>query len=532
MILRHSTEVNPTGQSAETAQRVLVVGGGIPAVAAAQALMETGVQVTFARFRDVAEHVYFDMPAVHVGDYLRDLSAELDEVEIVDITRAPVVWRDHGVFRATFEDGTESAYDCLLLAPGISLRPIPLDLPVETELFTSRIKALPGQQVLFLMDYKELTHPALGMSAIRIAAETARNGGKAVVCFRHAPVLHVFGEALYDSARKDGVQFVRYGEESPKVQRLGDGGNPAGFRLAVSDIIDSENEFVWDCDRIVAVTGPDASSISEWARTMADGDLDERGFMLSDNIHSNSGRSFASGVFVVGEATGNLDLIGCMAQARAAAAQAEAWMRRSRLKREDDFLSVSTACVRCLTCYRVCPHSALSLQPQVSRSRIEPSPSFCLECGICASVCPSGAISLRAYPEESIAGLIKELTPSEISGLTFVFGCQRSAGIIAESIDMPENARFLAVPCAGSVSDYIIWGVLAAGARGVLVVGCHHGNCRSDSGTELAAARVERGKGLGVFGGKPPRIGYFTIAPNESARFQRLLHEFLGNDLP
>ncbi len=287
---------------------------------------------------------------------------------------------------------------------------------------------------------------------------------------------------------------------------------------------------MWDFDRLVTVTGPDPSSIPEWAARMAGNDLDGQGFVLSDSIHSSLGSSVSSGVFIIGEASGNLDLIDCKAQAKAAAAQAHTWISTSRLKRDEENLSISTACARCLTCYRVCPHGALSLQPQASRSRIEPSQAFCVECGICASVCPTAAISLSACSEESIAGFIGEVQPSDISKTTFVFGCRRSAGIIAESINMPENVRFFSVPCAGSVSEYSIWSALAAGAKGVLVVGCHHGNCYSHTGTSLAAARVEKGQGIGVFDGKPPRIGYFTIAPNESARFQRLMSQFLDDE--
>ncbi len=467
MIVKHSNEQVPTPKSSEATPRALIMGGGMPAMIAAQALMEIGIKVTFARFRDIPEHVYFEDPSIDSGNYIKDFSSALDEIEIVDVRRVPVVQRVQGLFAVAFDNGVESLYDCLFLAPGVSLKPKPWGLPDEVELFTSRIRIQPEERVAFLMDYRELTDPALGMSAMRIAAEHVHNGGGAVVCFRHAPVRHVFGETLYDSARKTGLQFIRYGEDPPAIEVFNDKKSKL-FKVAVKDIIDSENEFVWDFGRLITVTGPDPSSIPEWAARMANDDLDDQGFMLSDSIHSSLGRSLASGVFAIGEATGNLDLIDCMAQARAAAVQAHAWIKTSRLKRDEETLSISTACARCLTCYRVCPHGSLSLQPQVSRSQIEPSQAFCEECGICASVCPTAAISLSVCPEESIADFIGEVQPSDISKTTFVFGCRRSAGIMAESINMPENVRFFSVPCAGSVSEYSIWSALAAGAKGGL----------------------------------------------------------------
>lgn len=528
MIAEHSTEATPNEHRDETTPRALIVGGGVSAALAAKALSEMGIQVTFARFRDVSSQLYYALPEMDGNVLTESLSPEFGNIEIIDVIKAPAVRKNNGVFSAEYEDGSASVYDCLLLAPGLSLKQRSPNLPEETELFTAQMQIVPGRRVAFLLDCEELSSPAAGMAAILVAAANERGGGESVVCFRHAPVLHVFGETLYDAARRTGVKFVRFGEEIPELRVSDDCEGQKQFQLLVKDSIDSENDFVWDCDRVVEVTGPDVSTIPEWAVKMAGSDIDPQGFMLSDSVRSASGCSLSSGVFVVGEATGTTDLIRCMAQAKAAALRAHAWVERSRVKREDEPVSISTACVRCLTCYRVCPHGALSLSPQASRSKIDPSSSFCLECGICASVCPSDAISLRDGIEASVTGLIEELQPSKISETTFVFGCRRSAGLIAQSIQMPDNTRFIAVPCAGSVSEYAIWSTLAAGAGGVLVVGCHHGNCHSHKGTELAASRVERGRALGVPGDNPPRIGYFTIAPNEAARFQRMLKEFLN----
>jgi coenzyme F420-reducing hydrogenase delta subunit/Pyruvate/2-oxoacid:ferredoxin oxidoreductase delta subunit len=526
MMVNPSADVNRTMPSDEAIPKALVMGGGMSALIAAQALAETGVHVTLARFHEIHNNLYLPAPASAEIDEIKRLNPDSAGVEIIDVERAPMVSREQGFFKASFADVTESVFDAVLLAPSLALMPKPTGLPEEVELFSAQTTVIPGRKVCFVMDYQDLSHPILGMSAIQIAAQNVRDGGESMVCFKHAPVLHMFGETAYDSARKAGVLFVRYGEAAPTIQQATGEEGQARFRVTVKDVVDSDNDFAFGCDRIVAVTGPDPSSIPEWAVKIAHGDVDDRGFMLSESIHCHSGSSFTSGVFAVGEATGNLDLITGNAQARAAAAHAKAWIEKSRSRRDEEILSVSTACVRCLTCFRVCPHAAISLLPQTSRSRVEPSSSFCHECGICAAVCPSSAISMTSGPENSSADFIKNVDPSEISKTTFVFGCQRSAGVMTKKIDMPERVEFLAVPCAGSVSEHAIWSTLAVGAKGVLVVGCHHGNCASHRGTELAAARVRRGRQLGVFGGELPRIGYLTVAPNEEARFLRLLNEF------
>jgi len=517
---------NAIEQAEATVLRALIVGGGTSAQVAAQSLADMGVDVTFARLSDIPSKVYISLPGPNVGEAMKEISTDLEGVQIIDVDRAPAVRRAEGRFRAVFQDATESCFECLFVAPGVALRPKPAALPETAELFDSRTEIQPGERVAFLTDCLSPSDPALTMAAIKMAAQNVLDGGQSLVCFKHVAVAHLFGESLYDWARNAGVQFLRYGSEMPTIFTDGQGGGSARFRLKARDLIDSEEESVFDCDRVMAVTGPDASSIPQWAVEMADGDRDDEGFLLSESIHCHSGGSFAGGVFVVGEATGSLDLITCVAQAKAAAAKAKAWMSGFDLTAKAEPISVSTACARCLTCHRVCPHKAMSVKPEPSRPRVEPWPLWCRECGICASSCPAVAIRMAKYPEDVMISRVREIGPAALEQTTVVFGCQRSAGLLAESIRVPEHVQFFAVPCAGWVSEHVIWSTLSAGAGGVLVVGCHHGNCASNTGTDRAAARIRRGLDTGLFRQGRPRLGYATIAPNEAARFERLLSRF------
>ncbi|MBI4963159.1 MAG: hydrogenase iron-sulfur subunit [Desulfomonile tiedjei] len=507
--------------------RVLVVGSGMAAEVAARSMAEMGIDVTFARVRGAQPNVCFAHPGTTMEEASQFMQHDPQGVEVLDVDSAPVVNRALGGFRAVFEDHADALFDCLFLAPGISLKPVPAMLPESTELFSARTVVGTNERVAFLLDFLEPSDAANGMAAIELAVQNVLNGGSSAVCFRNVPVMHLFGETIYQGARKAGVQFVRFGDQLPHVVFSTGAEGPARFRVSVVDVIDEENEWAWDCDRVISVTGPDPSSIPKWAVEMAKGELDSGGFLLADSVHCASGSSFGSGVFLVGEATGSLDMLGCVATARAAAAKAVAGIRRSSLETEDQAVSVSTACARCLTCYRICPHEALLLGTESSQGRVQPWLPFCRKCGICESVCPTMAIRLKDSPEESLISTMRSSSPSEIGETTFVFGCRRSAGVIAESAQLPKDVRFQAVPCAGNVSEYMIWSTLAAGAKAVLLVGCHNGNCASRTGTHWAAARVQRGVASGILGQETPRIGYLTVAANEPARFQRLLGEFI-----
>jgi quinone-modifying oxidoreductase, subunit QmoB len=524
---KQSSNIQHQDSSNRGPGRALLIGGGITALIAAETLKETGFHVTFVRIAGVTSHPYLSRGRPELQDYLGKLSQGLQGVEIIDSELAPEVRRNRDGFGAAFQDGRNAEYDCLFLAPGVSLKPKPQTLPDRVELFHAGIEIPPGARVAFLMDHPELSDPALGMSAIKAATENSLSGGVSVICFRHAPVMGMLGETILDDARKAGVRFIRFREQSPPSVSL-DSATPEFISLAVHDMIDDDRLSEFSCERLFVVTGPDSSSIPQWAAKMSHEDLDDRGFLLSDSVHCASGCSWSSGVFIVGEATGNLDLLTCVAQARAAAAKAKAWLTQSLSSVGAECVSTSDACVRCLTCLRVCPHHAISLPEETSISRIEATPALCRECGICASVCPSVAIRLRRWPEQAMTGRIEEMPQGDIAQTVFVFGCEKSAGLMAESVDIPESVRFIGVPCAGSVSDYIIWSTLAAGAKGVLVVGCHNGNCASHKGTDMAASRVERVLSSGLLSQEAAGMKYLTVAANEPARFGRLLKEFVA----
>jgi coenzyme F420-reducing hydrogenase delta subunit/Pyruvate/2-oxoacid:ferredoxin oxidoreductase delta subunit len=503
----------------------LIVGAGSSAAVAARALAAMGVKATFARLRDGKSQACFAHPAVSV-EKARELPShvhDLSGVEVLDLDRAPDIRREYGRFVVSWGDDAPKSYDCVLLSPEISLRAAPSAMPQDAELFSAEADIGHAAKMAFVLDYDGPSDPALGMCAIKAAAANVGLGGESVVCLRHAPVRHLFGEALYNEARRIGVSFVRFGETPPAF--LCDAQGPARFRIVVEDVIDKDHEYVFDCDRLFAVTGPDPVTVAPWAsETASPYDVDHRGFLLSDNVRCVSGRAFSSGLFIIGEAAGNLDLLDAIAQAEAAATNAYTWMRTSQGTQPP--VSVSSSCVGCLTCYRVCPHRAVTINPGKSPASVTVQAAWCRRCGLCATVCPAAAITAMFSGDESLLAAIEETPRRNLNRTAFVFGCRRSAGVAARRVQLPEDVRFIEVPCAGRVSERVIWRTLAAGAAGVLVVGCHEGNCASDRGTDFALRRVLRGRAVGVFQQGPPALAYATIAANEPARLEKMVREF------
>jgi len=301
------------------------------------------------------------------------------------------------------------------------------------------------------------------------------------------------------------------------------------WRITGRDVIEQGEAFTFECERVVSVTGPDPSSIPGWLSGLLEGDLDREGFLLSDSVHGLAGRSFRSGVFAVGEVTGNLDLLRVIVQARAVAGQVRSWMLRSDRAAHDVSVSVAESCIRCLTCYRLCPHAAISFAAAAAHSRMQIWPGSCEECGICVSECPRCSLDLVGYPDEGWREVLSEVAGSPRSDLVVMFACKRSAARLAQQGNIPATARVITVPCAGRVSEAMIWAALAGGARGIVVAGCHPGNCASETGNQWARSRVAQMNEalIALVGPKPlPAVIYLPVAANEPARFARMLEEY------
>jgi len=68
-------------------------------------------------------------------------------------------------------------------------------------------------------------------------------------------------------------------------------------------------------------------------------------------------------------------------------------------------------CVFCLTCYRFCPHGAITWDNRAVINELA-----CQGCGICASQCPNDAIQVRNFTDDQIAAQIAALDPSLTPG--------------------------------------------------------------------------------------------------------------------
>jgi len=102
-----------------------------------------------------------------------------------------------------------------------------------------------------------------------------------------------------------------------------------------------------------------------------------------------------------------------------------------------------------------------------------------------------------------------------------------SAGIAR--IKSPANIRAVRVPCSGRVSPELVMRAFDQGADGVLVLGCHIGECHYDTGNHRAAKRLPILRSLMTFVGlEPERLRLDWVSASEGERFSRIAEEFTG----
>jgi coenzyme F420-reducing hydrogenase delta subunit len=88
----------------------------------------------------------------------------------------------------------------------------------------------------------------------------------------------------------------------------------------------------------------------------------------------------------------------------------------------------------------------------------------------------------------------------------------------------PPNVRVIRVPCSGAVNPFYIVKALQHGADGVLVSGCHPGDCHYLSGNLLARRKFQLLDSLlGHLGIEPGRVQFSWVSAAEGQKFAQVI---------
>ena len=92
----------------------------------------------------------------------------------------------------------------------------------------------------------------------------------------------------------------------------------------------------------------------------------------------------------------------------------------------------------------------------------------------------------------------------------------------------PPNIRIIRVMCSGRIEPSYLLRALELGADGVIVTGCHLGDCHYIAGNEQAKKRVEMTTELlETMGIDPRRLRLEWISASEGGRFASVMTDFV-----
>ena len=389
-------------------------------------------------------------------------------------------------------------------------------------------KQLAGKRVAFLTGLVEESNPVITEEIMHCAFELQQEFNKQTYIFtRNLKVAANGLEALYRQTKKAGVVYMKSTETIPDIQVDTDGTIHISY---VDEIIRETFKLIPDVMVIDETLQP--SDFSHDLSNKLEIDRGPDGFIQSDNVHRATVFTNRKGIFVAGFSRH----VQTREERQADVCSAALAVLNLYQKPPEDpvgkaHINFSGHCVGCLTCFRVCPYGAISLDP-----RVTVDPLACEGCGLCAAECPRFAITINAPVGETISDHIPN---SEKTSLTddfkptiTAFCCSRSAkgasGLAAcMGYTLPTGLKIVEVPCAGSISLDHLMSAFKKGADGVMVLTCHEGNCHSEYGNIYAHQRVDRLSGmLSQIGFEPERLRYKTLAANMGTEFAETVRAF------
>ncbi len=324
-------------------------------------------------------------------------------------------------------------------------------------------------------------------------------------------------ESLYRRAREGGVVVVKY-ESPPVISERGTKKLVCVQEPTIGYEVSEEYDLAIMADAFTGSGNGELPNLIEGLR------IGPGGTLQADNVWLLPTKTNRKGIFVAGSAGGTDELRDTQADGLASANQIHELLKDKQIEVLDDAAVVDDdKCVLCLTCMRICPHGAVSID--IDNKAASVSSLVCQRCGICAAQCPADAIELPRYTDEQMAAEVGDKPK-----LT-VFACENSAYPAATAAGLSglkyaADIRLIRVPCAGKVDPREILQALECGADKVMILGCHPESCQYLHGSTRAARRIEwLNNALEKAGVDGKRVVWGPLASVEPAKFLEYVKE-------
>ncbi len=383
-----------------------------------------------------------------------------------------------------------------------------------------------GKTAVFIVGLARESYPHVVETAMESCLKLqTKLGMKTMILTRNLKVGESGLEALYRKTREAGVVYVKFSDLLPTFQQDADGTVQIAFMDEITRMPFTVQADITVVDEAIAPS----PSLKDLSRIFCL-DTDSAGYIQSDNVHRLSVFTNRKGILAAGGSRGILSPSALKAEVRETALTLFSLINGTLTTPGSKAEIHVGACVHCLTCFRLCPYHAITLN-----TRPVVMADACERCGLCAAECPAKAIRIEDLRVQTISERLQPIPCRDSASFTpflVAFCCSRSAGRAKElaalsGMSLPERLTIVEVPCSGSISLEHLMAAFQHQADGVLVFTCHEGNCHSGRGNIMAGQRAAHLKNiLKQIGIDPNRLLLKTLASNMAAEFAETADKF------
>ncbi|MGB5990983.1 MAG: hydrogenase iron-sulfur subunit [Desulfobacterales bacterium] len=510
--------------------KTLILGNGPCAVAVAENLLTTGIAIVIATTDDtIGLDGSADSGALQILTETRLISCKgsLGTFRIEAIQNNKPVTLDVGRIIIAEEDQRTSNFS--LYGLNASSNVITLSHMKNVLHDSSCEKSILSEikKVVFLTGFVKESTPVIAKEVMLSSLLLQKDYNlQTYILTKNLKVAGDGLESLYRETKEAGTIYIKFTDTVPDIHQ----GEEDNIRIEFFDEITSKN-FRLTPDMTVVDETIVPSRYATGLAKIFHIESDVNGFVQADNVHRYSVLTNRKGIMVAGPSR---DILAdddqridaenaALAVTGLASGETETKAKKAQVH--------AGQCIRCLTCYRLCPYHAITLN-----ACVEVVPNACERCGICAAHCPRGAVRITDLEPGAISDLITTDTgrQPQKTFMPFIvaFCCHRSAAqardlAICMGHRLPQGLQVVEVPCSGAVSYDHIFAALDNNADGVMVLTCHKGNCHSEQGNIYAGQTVEQIQEMfSRVGFEKERLLIQTLASNMGTEFARIADRF------
>jgi heterodisulfide reductase subunit A len=336
-------------------------------------------------------------------------------------------------------------------------------------------------------------------------------------------------EQFYWKAREN-INYIRF-NDYPEVNLVN-----GKINVNVNDILTQINLNI-EADKVVLSTPlipHDTKKLGEFIKCARD----QNGFFLEAHVKLRPVDFATDGIYLAGTAHGPKGIADSISQGRAAAAHALIPLISGEVENEPLVSVVNPAlCIACQKCEEVCNFGAIGVNFDNEILVSESNPLLCKGCGDCSAACPAGAITMQHFADEQIYPMITEAVKGDFIDerpriVAFLCNWCSYAGADTCGVSRfqyPPNIRPIRVMCTGRIPKSFILQAFLEGADGVIVGGCHIGDCHYIEGNYDMLRRFnEVQETLESVGINPERYRLEWISASEGKRFSQVVTDFVN----